>query len=70
MTFVPQTIISRYNQVFEDVGKHTPFFIQISETVPLDKVRYVQFLNDFSKKVKSFDTSFNYNTKMTLEQLL
>lgn len=67
-TFLDETERAIYGVAYDLVGKHTPWFLQITEQSPLDEIYYLRFTSDFGRKVGSFDSQFHWDLQIDLEE--
>lgn len=59
---------SSIKTVVKKVGRHTPFFVQVQDSFPLDKVFYVKFVKGYKRDVSAFDSQFYYDLDLEFEE--
>lgn len=69
-TEIPESDMDDIVERYQELGKHTPFFLQIADVAPLNEVVYVRFINDLGRKVSSFDSAFNWDTALAVKEFI
>lgn len=69
-SYLPESVIAQLRALYYQVGKVTPFFLQIQTTEPLNRAYYVAFTSNFPQKVKAFGGQYYWDHSLALEQQL